>query len=172
MIIRLLTPADVSAYKAFKLYSLSESPFAFSDSYEDESKKSDLDFQRELEIVGLPAESFVLGAFSPLKELIAFVKFKRDVRTKARHKASLHSLYVKPQYRGSGLAKKLLEELFKTIKPLQNLEQIHLWALISDSSVVHFYEKCGFLKQGAIVKNDLKIDGKYVDASYMVKYLN
>ena len=171
MIFRFLNTDDTSAYKELKCFSLNESPLAFSDSYEDELNKTNLDYQSELEIIGLPAESFVLGAFSESKELIGFVKFKRDSRTKARHKATLHALYIKPQFREHGVGKKLITELFKTIESLKGLEQIHLWILISDNSVVNFYEKCGFMSQGAIVKNDLKIEDRYVDAVYMVKYL-
>ena len=171
MIFRFLNSNDIPAYKELKSFSLSESPLAFSDSYEDEFTKSDLEYQSELEIIGLPAESFVLGAFSDNKELIGFVKFKRDTRTKARHKASIHALYIKPQFRAHGVGKKLITELLKTIESLKGLEQIHLWVLISDTSVVNFYAKCGFITQGAIVKNDLKIQNRYVDAVYMVKYL-
>ena len=171
MIFRLLNINDISIYKELKCFSLKESPLAFSDSYEDELLKNDSDYESELKIIGLPAESFVFGAFSESKELIGFVKFKRDKRTKARHKATLHALYIKPQFRGNGIGKKIIDGLYKTIALLQGLEQIHLWVLISDTSVVKFYESCGFLSQGAIVKNDLKIGDRYVDAIYMVKYL-
>jgi ribosomal protein S18 acetylase RimI-like enzyme len=171
MFFRFLNINDSSIYKELKCLSLHESPLAFSDSYEDELNKTNSDYQSELEIIGLQAESFVLGAFSELKEMIGFVKFKRDTRTKARHKASLHALYIKPQFRAHGVGKKLITELLKTIEPLKDLEQIHLWVLISDTSVLNFYEKCGFITQGTIVKNDLKIQNRYVDAVYMVKYL-
>lgn len=171
MIFSFLNTEDIDSYKELKCFSLSESPMAFSDSYEDELNKTNSEYQSEIETIGLPFESFVLGVFSESKELIGFVKFKRDTRTKARHKASLHALYIKPKFREHGLGKKLVTELFKTIESLQGLEQIHLWVLISDTSVVNFYNKCGFIAQGAIVKNDLKIENRYVDAVYMVKYL-
>jgi hypothetical protein len=64
-----------------------------------------------------------------------------------------------------------MTELFKIIESLKGVEQIHLWVLISDTSVMNFYEKCDFQTHGAIVKNDLKIGDRYVDAMYMVKYL-
>lgn len=171
MIFRFLNKDDVEIYRELKRFSLIESPLAFSDSYEDELTKTDTDYLRELEIVGSPAETFVIGVFTDTKKLVGFVKFKRDKRTKARHKASLHSLYIKPEYRNKGIGKRLINHLFETISVLNGLEQVHLWVLISDTSVVEFYEKNGFCKQGTIVKNDLKIADKYVDAFYMVKQL-
>lgn len=168
---RFLDKNDILIFKELRLLSLKESPLAFSESYEDELKKTDAQFDFELEIIGKPAESFVLGVFLKTNELIGFVKFHRDTRSKAHHKAMLHTLYIKPQFREQGIGKKLVTELFKTIESLKDLEQIHIWVLISDTSVVKFYEKFGFINQGTIVKNDLKIDDRYVDAIYMVKYL-
>ncbi|MCW3071211.1 MAG: hypothetical protein JWO44_1101 [Bacteroidetes bacterium] len=170
MTFRFLNRADVSAYKELRLLSLRESPFAFSDSYEDELNKSVFDYQLEIQISGSPAESFVLGAFSGSNELAGFVKFKKDKRSKARHKGSLHALYIRPEMRGNGLGEKLLHKLFSVTGQIEGLEQIHLWALVAGSSVTGFYEKAGFRQQGAIVKNDLKINDTYVDAVYMVKY--
>jgi ribosomal protein S18 acetylase RimI-like enzyme len=168
---RFLDKNDILTFKELRLLSLQESPLAFSESYEDELKKMDVQFELELNIIGIPAESFVLGVFSKLNELIGFVKFQRDTRSKARHKATLHALYIKPQYRKQSIGKTLMTELFKIIESLKGVEQIHLWVLISDTSVMNFYEKCDFQTHGAIVKNDLKIGDRYVDAMYMVKYL-
>jgi ribosomal protein S18 acetylase RimI-like enzyme len=171
MTIRFLNSDDAKTYMVLRLNSLKESPFAFSDSYEDLESKKQPYFETEIETTGLPLESFALGAFSDTNELVGFVRFKRDQRTKARHRASLHSLYVAPQFRGKGLAKKLILKLFKFIEPLPGLEQLQLWAIISNTSLVPFYEKFGFQKSGGLIENDLIINSQYVDAFYMVKYL-
>lgn len=168
---RFLTQYDLFDYKKLKCYGLIESKFAFSDSYEDEVNRPYLDYLQELEIIGNPADTFVLGAFTQTDELIAFVRFKRDRRLKALHKAMVHSLYVNPNFRNQGIAKKMMLELFRITSTIVGLEQIHLWVLISETSVLDFYEKLGFESQGAVVKNDLKFDKRYVDAVYMVKYL-
>lgn len=158
-------------YAKLRLLSLKESPLAFSDSYEDELKRNSQDYQMEIEPLFGLAESFILGCFTPGNSMVGFVKFVRDKRTKARHKAYLHSLYMKPEFRGKGFGKQLIRELFEAISPLDDLEQIHLWVLISETSAVEFYQSCGFRNQGTLVQNDLKIGQQYVDAMYMVKYL-
>lgn len=169
--LRLLSPADSVPYRKLRLKSLEESPLAFSDCYEDETLKDLTKFAAELEIIGTPPESFVLGAFTNSEDLIAMVKFKRDQRLKGRHKAMIHNLYVDVNYREKGLGKKLMQFVSQQAKSLNGLEQIHLWVLETDTSVAAFYESCGFLSQGTLVKQDLKIGDHYVDARYMVFYL-
>jgi ribosomal protein S18 acetylase RimI-like enzyme len=170
MTIRFLVYKDIVLYREARLRSLKESPFAFSDSYEDQLKKA-TDFYDEIEMTGSPPEKFTLGAFSEQDELVGFVKFKRDQRSKARHRASLHSLYVIPEFRGKGIAKMMITELFKIIEPIPGLEQLQLSSIISHNSTVSFYEKMGFQMLGGILEKDLIIEGKYVDAMYMVKFL-
>ena len=170
MKIRFLTDKDALSYRKLRLSSLKESPFAFSDSYEDQATKTLADFQLEIIKTGNPIESFTLGAFLEDK-LIGFIKFKRDQRSKARHKASLYSLYVEPKYRGQGIAKKLILELFKIIEPIAELEQLQLSTIISNNLLIKFYQSFGFQKLGGIIKDDLIIENQYVDAIYMVKNL-
>lgn len=172
MTIRFLNAGDVEAYRALRLSSLTESPFAFSDSFEDQVFKTEEDFQREIEQQGSPLEAFALGAFTEAHELIGFVKFKRDRRTKARHRASLLSLYVEPKQRGKGIAKQLVQELVDIAGSVPGLEQVQLSSIISETSPIAFYEALGFEILGGIIKKDLIINGRYVDAVYMVKHLN
>ena len=169
--IRFLNENDSLIYREIRLSGLKESPFAFSDSYEDQLNKPNLDFQLEIKKTGEPLESFTLGAFSNQSQLIGFVKFKRDHRSKARHRASLFSLYVHPSCRGKGTAKKLISELLKTIEPISGIEQLQLSTIISKNSLVEFYKSFGFEKLGDIIKDDLIIENQYVDAIYMVKHL-
>ena len=172
MNIRFLDENDSLIYRKIRLSSLKESPFAFSDSYEDQLNKSILDFQIEIKKIINPIESFTLGAFSDQNQLIGFVKFKRDNRSKARHRASLYSLYVKPDYRGKGIAKNLIIELLKSIESITELKQLQLSTIITKDSLIDFYKFFGFQVLGGIIKKDLIIENQYVDAIYMVKYLN
>lgn len=172
MEIKFLQEKDALSYKELRLYSLKESPFSFSDSYEDQKNKSLSDFQNEIIKIDNPLESFTLGAFNNENQLIGFVKFKRDGRSKARHRASLYSLYVKPDYRKNGIGRKLVEELLNSIINLTELKQLQLSTIITKDSLVNFYRSFGFKKLGGIIRKDLIIDNQYVDAIYMVKHLN
>ncbi len=169
--IKLLTPSDAVAYRELRLKSLQEAPFAFSEGYEDEVQKDLEAFAKDLKIKGNPPERFILGARDAQGELIGFVTFKRDQRSKARHKGMIHAMYTAPAFRKQGIGKQLIMELFERVKLLEGLEQIHLWVLHTTTSATDFYLKCGFESQGAFVKNDLKFEGQYIHAAYMVKYL-
>lgn len=170
--LRLLNLDDAEVYREVRLNSYKNDPFAFSESYEDESKRTITDFSDELEIVGSPPEWFVLGAFLD-QRLVGFVKFRRDQRSKGRHKSMIHAMYVDPECRGLNIGKKLIDELISLTKQQEGLEQIHLWVLHSNQSVSasNFYKKCGFISQGPRVLKDLKIGETYIDAEYMVMFL-
>ncbi|GJM31945.1 MAG: hypothetical protein DHS20C18_09460 [Saprospiraceae bacterium] len=171
--IRLLTEKDASAYRTLRLHSYQEAPLAFSESYEDEQHRTDTDFAQELKTVGNAPEWFVLGAFSESDQLIGFVKFRRDRRSKARHKSMIHAMYTDPAYRKQGVWRELIYSLLERVKQLEGLEQIHLWVLHSavGGSASGFYKSCGFENQGPVVRKDLKMGAVYVDAEYMVMYL-
>lgn len=185
--IRVLAPTEAAAYQALRLQSYQDSAYAFSESYEDEVQRSIDHFQAELASF-VPAsrgpegrlppgtgpngqEQYVLGAFNESGELAGFVKFRRDQRSKARHKSMIHAMYVAPDHRKRGLGKQLIDEVIARARKLDGLEQIHLWVLHStaSTSASEFYAKCGFQSQG-IVRKDLKINGQYVDSEYMVMY--
>lgn len=169
---RILQEVDAPMYRNFKLFGFRESPFAFSESYEDELEKDISEFEKELCVEGNPPEHFTLGAFNAKDELIGQARFVRDKRTKARHKSMIKTMYVHPDYRKQQVGKKLLLKIFEKTKPLEGLEQIHIWVLHAKDSAAKFYESCGFLSQGTKVKGDLKIGDVYIDAEYMVKYLD
>jgi len=171
MKIRILNASDAKAYRDLRLKGLKESPHAFSDSYEDEFEKLLPQIAEEITPIGNPPEQFVLGAFSENGGLLGIVTFKRDTRSKARHKAMLSSMYVLPEARRHGLGRKLLAEIVDKARHLEGLEQIHIWVLHAPGSPLRFYRQCGFESQGPRVKGDLKINNQYIDAEYMVLHL-
>ena len=173
MTIKILNQLDAPDFRSLRLHSYQESPHAFSESYEDEVKRPIGDFEAEIAIKGEPAEQFLLGAFNENDDLCGFVKFKRDLRSKARHKSMIHAMYVAPAFRGKDIGSLLLKEVIQRAGKMEGLEQIHLWVLerAGKVSAANFYSKFGFIKQGPAVKKDMKIAGEYVDAAYMVKYM-
>lgn len=165
---RLLDSDDAKAYQALRLQSYQEAPLAFSESFEDEQQRSVSFFAKELQVLGEPAEWFVLGAFDE-EQLIGFVKFRRDQRSKARHKSMVHAMYVSPSHRKLGVGQALMEVLISRAKELNGLEQIHLWVLHANGkTAAPFYQNIGFQRQGPLVKDDLKWQDQYIDAEYMV----
>lgn len=170
--IRQLTEQDAPAYRDLRLESLREAPFAFSSSYEEEVLLPLENFATRLQALGSPPESFVLGAFTEANALVGTITFKRDTRLKARHKSMIYAMYAKASTRGHGVGKALVEEVIRRAKAMEGLEQVNLWVLHTTTSAADFYKKCGFTGQHELIRNDLKIGGRYADAEYMSLYLH
>ncbi|MEM7165298.1 MAG: GNAT family N-acetyltransferase [Planctomycetota bacterium] len=165
--LRPLVAADAAAYREVRLAGLAESPFAFSESHEDECMKSVAEFARFVQAVGDPPERFTLGAFAG-QQLVGFATFARDQRSKARHKGMVYAMYTVADWRGRGVGSAVMKELLRQARRLVGLEQIHLWVLHAETSATPFYQRVGFHSQGTRVVGDLKVGDRYVDAEYMV----
>lgn len=170
MTLKILDTSYAEAYRDLRLFSFQEAPLAFSESYEDEKLKPLESFKQLLETKGDPPEHFVLGAFSSDDQLVGIATFRRDQRSKARHKAMIYAMYVHPDFRDKQVGSLLVNEIIKKAQMMTGMEAIHLWVLHAKTSAAPFYKKLGFISQGR-VKNDLKFKDHYIDAEYMVKYL-
>ena len=172
--IQFLTKDNVSDYADLRLKSYQDDPYAFSESYEDEKLKPISDFEAELILQGDPPEQYMLGAYDDQDNLVGFVKFRRDRRSKARHKSMIHAMYVDPSVRSHGVGKLLVDKVIELALAQSGLEQIHLWVLHSEKSksAAAFYRRCGFVSQGPKVNQDLKVGDTYIDAEYMVYYIS
>src|SRR6476659_9110072 len=101
--IRALSPDDASDYQHIRREALEDSPFAFGSSPSDDRARS-IEFVRE----GLSStDQAIYGAFMPY--LVGVVGLYRDQGMKARHKAHLWGLYVRPAHRSAGLGRALVE---------------------------------------------------------------
>lgn len=161
MPIRLLTDTDVERYRTLRLYSLRESPRAFTNSVEE--------FGR-LPVSGLTSrfqgDNFTLGAFEA-EQLVGMVGFFRETLTKLRHKGHIVSLYVMPAQRGRGLARALLTESIAQAKRQPGLEQILLSVVETQTVAKRLYESLGFTVYGRAPRA-VKIGGMTYDEELMV----
>jgi L-amino acid N-acyltransferase YncA len=143
---------------------LREEPFAFSDDFDDERDRP-LDHFRAA--MGDSGEHFTVGAFDERSTLIGIATWRRDPRRKARHKSHVHTMYVAREARRRGVGARLLDFVIDHARRL-GVEQIHLWVLDPTRSAARsLYQSVGFAPQGALVRDDLFVDGRYVDAEYM-----
>lgn len=162
--LRQLQDDDVEAYHALRLQALQAEPSAFSDDFDDERDLSRDHFRAAM---GTSREHFTVGAFDERARLVGIATFRRDVRRKARHKSSIHTMYVAREVRRLGLGARLLGFVIDHAREL-GVEQIHLWVLDpAHSAARRLYQGVGFVAQGTVVRNDLVVLGRYVDAEYM-----
>ncbi|MEU6847372.1 GNAT family N-acetyltransferase [Streptomyces sp. NPDC046716] len=70
------------------------------------------------------------------------------VRTTA---GELHALYVEPSLTGSGVGRTLLEAVHARA---DGLDQMLLWVLTDNSGARRFYERAGYVTDGAVQTDD------------------
>jgi ribosomal protein S18 acetylase RimI-like enzyme len=106
------------------------------------------------------SDSFTIGSYVD-NELAGIVSFEREGsnREKIRHKGTLFRMYVATNFRGHGIAKKLIEELLQRVKSI-DIEQINLTVISNNTNAKTLYEKFGFIAYSS-EPNAVKWKNKY-----------
>ncbi|MFY0545522.1 GNAT family N-acetyltransferase [Brevibacillus sp. H7] len=87
------------------------------------------------------------------------------------HKATIVSLYVKPESRGKGVAAQLVEAVIAYIRERTSVEQLQLSVVTVNRAARKLYERIGFTLYGE-EKHALKVGERYYDEYHMVLPLN
>jgi ribosomal protein S18 acetylase RimI-like enzyme len=171
MPVRLLTASDAEAWWQLRLEALRNDPASFADSSEEHQTNS-LDVARE-HLSGDQAEKFVLGMFEEGmgedEKLAATAGFYRYSHLKERHKGHIWGVYVRPESRGKGIARQLMQEIIRRARIMNGLEQILLVAS-AHLPARKLYEALGFQAYGSEPRS-LKIGTEYVDDVLMILQL-
>ncbi len=172
MMIRRLTEDDAKDFWELRFKALIEDGDAFGATYEEEIKKP---IQSLIEIfnnnyIKTINNNFILGAFNDENKLIGVIGLYRETRIKLRHKATIWGMYITPEWRRKGIAKKLLTELINIVKTMEELEQLNLAVVSNNIEAISLYSALGFTTYGE-EKNALKSNNKYYDEKYMVYFV-
>jgi ribosomal protein S18 acetylase RimI-like enzyme len=162
MHIRRLTPADAEIFQAFRLAALQDAPMAFGSSFQEEK-----DFPASV-IEGrlaLRSDRGPFGAFQG-EELVGFVALGRENLKNLAHKAFVWGMYVKPEHRGRGIAKALLNEALSLARSVSEVRQVNLSVIASNASAIRLYESLGFKAFGC-EPGALRINGELHDELHM-----
>jgi ribosomal protein S18 acetylase RimI-like enzyme len=164
MIIRKLTPSDVSEYRKVRLEALREKPPAFSSLPEVEEK-----FSNDSLILRLQPsqEGFILGAFQD--ELTGIVRYARFDAINEKHRGFIGSLYVRPTFRQQGVARSLVNHLLEFARLENELRRIHLSVVTSQTTAIELYKSLGFRIYGTECEA-FSADGKFYD-EYLMELL-
>ena len=106
ILIRLLEPADAEAFRDLRLEALTVAPEAFGASYEEDAALSLETIQTRLSA----HPNVVFGAFAD-HAFIGMAGFAIHDRVKARHKGVLWGVYVKAEWRGHHVGKRLVQSV-------------------------------------------------------------
>jgi ribosomal protein S18 acetylase RimI-like enzyme len=153
MDIRELERTDAAAFWSLRLRGFREDPTAFGRSYE-ESRGLPLSVAEAiLAREGCSADDFVLGAFDGTS-LVGIAGFQRDLREKRAHRGTLWGMYVAPEARGMGLARRLVQEVLRRARSVRGLQQLNLTVIAQNEAAVSLYRSEGFevwgLEKGAM----------------------
>jgi len=151
--LRPLGPDDAKLYRDIRLEGLTDSPHAFASTLESEEAQPLDTFAARL------ADDLVLGAFRG-DELLGVAGFYAQPRPKHRHKGMLWGMYVRPQARGAGIGRMLVEAIIRHAR--QHVELLQLLVVSDNLPARCLYTSLGFEEYG-IERHATKYHGQYHD---------
>jgi GNAT superfamily N-acetyltransferase len=161
--IRRLEPPDAREFQDLRLegFSLQEREFRYAP--EDELKLPIAELNARL------SRDFVVGAFTYGQMIgIAGLAFRESV--KIRHKALLWGMYVRAEFRGTGVADRLMSAILD--RALGRVELINLTVMHENRRALQFYERWGFTTYGVEPRSVKLSDGAYLDEALMSRRLD
>ncbi|MCR8641188.1 GNAT family N-acetyltransferase [Paenibacillus sp. N1-5-1-14] len=165
--IRAVQPEEFEAFWALRLEGLQTNPEAFGSTYEESVKLSAAEAKGRLRA---DTSNFVIGAHTVDGSLVGMFGFKRESGIKSEHKGFIWGVYLKPRFRGQGIAKQLLDEVICKARAIEGLRQINLSVLASNESAKYLYMNAGFETYG-FERCALMKDGQCYDEELMALIL-
>jgi RimJ/RimL family protein N-acetyltransferase len=163
--IRLLTHADLAAYKALRDEALRSAPDAFTSDYASSVNTPAEHYAARL---GTPGSGhFVLGAFNAAGDLLGSIALESETRLHKRHCANVVGMMVAPAAQKQGIATDLVAACANKVRASGQLEQLVLTVTASNTHVVQLYERAGYVAYG-LQKRAIKVAGVYYDKLHMV----
>jgi RimJ/RimL family protein N-acetyltransferase len=163
--IRLLTSADLAAYKALRDEALRTAPDAFTSDYASSVNTPAAHYAARL---GTPEGGhFVLGAFNAAGDLLGSIALESETRLHKRHCANVVGMMVAPGAQKQGIAADLVAACANKARANGHLEQLVLTVTASNTHVVRLYERAGYVAYG-LHKRAIKVAGSYYDKLHMV----
>jgi ribosomal protein S18 acetylase RimI-like enzyme len=162
---RSLNSSDTSGFLALKQVGLSSDPRSFVASLDEDPPNYPQQVAARLSAASVATGDVVIGAFAP--ELVGIVAVTRDSHAKRRHKAVLHGMYVRPDFRGRGLGRALLVAVLPLAAQMPGLEAIQLIVATHNREAAALYRRFGFIDVWT-ESRALKVGDQYVDAHHML----
>lgn len=107
----------------------------------------------------------LIGAFEE-DVLLGYAGVKVMPREKVSHVGTLWGLYIRPESRRQGIARRLMAAIFSKSKEKEGLEQIRLMVSTTSTPALELFEATGFEHYG-MEPRGRKVNGRYLDMAYM-----
>jgi ribosomal protein S18 acetylase RimI-like enzyme len=158
-----LTPADASRYARLRLRMLTEAPWAFAASPEDDVA---LDPARLATYLAEEESAiFAVEACSD-QELVAAASIMRMKQLKFAHRARLWGVFVEPEHRGKGLGKAIVGAAVALARCWAGVSYIDLGVSANAPDAQRLYESLGFKAWGR-EPEATALDGRRYDEIHM-----
>jgi len=157
--IKQLGKNDWREWKEIRLEALKKSPDGFVSSFEEENKTPDNMWAEQLE------NSIKFGYFIN-DEIVGCSGLLIEKATKISHTGSLFGMYVKDDFRGSGVGFTLVN-FVKNYAKENHIKHLYLGCNAENRGAVKLYKKCGFKIYGTR-PDYTKIDNKFYDDLIMM----
>lgn len=108
---------------------------------------------------------FMLGAFDG-DALVALAGCYRERAVKQRHVAHLWGVYVTPEYRGTGLGRRIVQAAVERARRWEGLEQLWLDVTTVNVGARALYASCGFRRLG-VKPRAIRVGTRYHDEELM-----
>lgn len=165
MIVRLLDENDAGAFHALRLQALRDHPDAFGGSVEEWERRPVESLATSFRDRWAAPDNFIVGAFDG-EALVGTIGFYRHEGAKTRHKGTIWGVYLLPETRGSGLARRLLEDVIARARRLGDVEAVQLGVGIHNTAARMLYHRLGFTPWG-VERHAIKLPDRYVDEEWM-----
>lgn len=160
--IRRLTATDVEAYRAIRLEALTNHPEAYA------SAAEEFVLHATNDLVAVLEKLVFFGAVRPDGSLAGIMAFDISQGRQA-HRGWLIQVYVRPDMRGTGCARALLDAVIDYAS--SQVRQLHLGVASSNGPAIGLYRKAGFEIYGTDPRF-MAVGGRYIDEHLMVRFLD
>jgi GNAT superfamily N-acetyltransferase len=170
MNIRKLTIEDAEAFREVRVEMCRLHPEAFGQTPEEVVAMSMDSCQLWWTPSEVFPEKFVLAAFEG-ERIIGTAAFKREGSSKERHRGWIWSVYVRPEARGKGLSRLLMQRIIDEAHRMEGLEILSLAVSLTQTSARTLYTSLGFFTTGLALHVYRMPDGCYIDHEEMMLWL-
>jgi RimJ/RimL family protein N-acetyltransferase len=158
--IRALGAPDAEAYRELRLIALATSPEAFGSSYEEEAELSLDSFRARVVTTG---RNVIFGAFAD-SQLVGMAGFAASERVKKRHIGTLWGVFLIAEWRGRGLADRLIRRVVE--HATEHVMVLQASVVATNRQARQAYARLGFVPYG-IERHALCIGGMFYDSEHL-----